>query len=174
MFPASSLTRSAMVFLDKLTFLKVCFWSGQTCSHTFCFKKAPLKKRGRFLQPLLAVAFVNTFCCARSFAFNSLAICCFSWRLTLTCLAPCLVSKCRRRSLFFNNRQSQRHTGFSPWSTNISWKFRINRLLLWHFGIICGYFSVCSLCEMPHFAVNTIARHYGKCSLWCMHDFEAT
>lgn len=34
-FPASSLTRPGMVFLNKLTFLKVCIWSGYTCSHTY-------------------------------------------------------------------------------------------------------------------------------------------
>ena len=49
----------------------------------------------------LVVALLNTSYCVHNLSFNYCTICCFSWRLTLAYLAPCSVSKCRRR---LNNR----------------------------------------------------------------------
>ena len=83
-----------MVFRDKLMLLKVCIWSGHTCSHIFsmhCFKNALSKQHldARVISlattklvftaaSLLAVALVNKFCCNGSLPFNSWVIFCFS------------------------------------------------------------------------------------------------
>jgi len=53
------------------------------------------------LASFLAVTFVNIFCYDCSLAFNSQTILCFSWRLDLTYLAPCLVSKWWRKLYSF-------------------------------------------------------------------------
>ncbi len=183
-----------MVFLDKLTFLKVCIWSGHTCWHTFSmhrFKNAPSEKHveARVISSatiklftaasLWAVAFVNLSCCGCSLPFSSCTISFFSLGAKFGILSSASGVKMPTYIVLLHNRNcltaqktyrffslNHKHVFTFPSFVKMP-SFCINFSLLGHFVIICRSFLIL-LSESPMWKHNILVaewRHFAGCKI---------